>query len=286
MATHEMTKAENEILKLKKYEHIMMGIDGLDYQHGLTNEDFLLIAGGSGSGKSTIALSIACTMAKAGHTIVFINYEVSPKVLVDSMAALGFNYDIDFGTLDNRGQNRLKLISPIKGMSFNEIVKAVQLYKPKALFIDLFNGLLSGIVGIERNNLTLKYATELSFFPQKYNCAVIVTEQLVKDNKVGRPTLNDVQGASSLVHKATRVITIYRYKNSKLNEIMKKDYYPSNTNDLVMALTTEIIVRKDRLGIWASNINLIKYQKNIGFIGLDEHEISTYNNTAFGMVGK
>ena len=286
MTTHIMTKREHEILSVMQYEKINTGINGLDSQFGLTNDDFLLLAGGSGSGKSTIALFMACTMAKAGHTIVFINYEVSAKVLVDSMLMLGFNYDKDFGELDSSGQNRLKLISPLKGMTFEAITKSVQLYKPKVLFIDLFNGLLSGVVGIERNNLTLKYATELSFFPKKYNCAVVVTEQLVKDNKVGRPTLNDVQGASSLVHKATRVITIYRYKNSKLNDVIRKDYINIQFNDPIMSLATEIIVRKDRLGRWDTGITLIKFLKYTGFVDLEVLEEIDYYNTAFGMVGK
>ena len=77
MTTHIMTKREHEILSVMQYEKINTGINGLDSQFGLTNDDFLLLAGGSGSGKSTIALFMACTMAKAGHTIVFINYEVS-----------------------------------------------------------------------------------------------------------------------------------------------------------------------------------------------------------------
>jgi energy-coupling factor transporter ATP-binding protein EcfA2 len=281
-----MTNVQNDLLKLTKYEHLATGIEGLDVNRGMTTEDFLLIGGGSGSGKSTIALFMACTMAKKGHTILFINYEVSPKRLSDSITELGFNYDFDFGTFDAGGQNRLKLISPTKGFSFDAIVKAVQLYKPKVLFIDLFNGLLSGISGFERNNVTLKYATELSFFGTKHNCAVVVTEQLVKDNKVGRPTLNDIQGSSSLVHKATRILTAYRYSSAKLEELTRKAVTGKIQNGKIMLTCSELITRKDRLGLWNSGTSYIKYERGEGFLSLEDWEQAEYFSTIFGVNGK
>jgi len=282
MTTHVMNAYQNELLGLKKYTHLVTGIVGLDEQRGITTEDFMTIFGGSGSGKSLIALYMACSMAKKGHTVVFLNAENSPKIISDRIKELGFNYERDFGKLDTKGETRLKLLS-MKEIKFESLVQYLILYKPQALFIDLFSSLLENVDSYQLAKMTTHYAKELSFYPEKYNCAVIVTEQLTKDNKrTGRPSLNDVAGGAGLIRKSTKALAIYRYSKERLETLMTKALSGDVKHGEILLSCTELIVRKDRLGHWRDGLNFVKYAHTEGFLPLESWEQQEYLQHVFG----
>lgn len=277
---HIMTESQNEILSYVKYTFLTSGIEAIDHKKALLTNDFVVLAGGTGSGKSTVALYMACSIAKSGDTVVFLNAENEPKLMRDKIEALGFNYDSDFGKFESNGQNRLVILSA-KSISFNQIMPIILSYKPKALFLDLFSTLLDEVESNMIPKITRYYAKELSFYPEKYNCAIIVTEQLMKDNRrIGRPTINDIQGGSGLCQKATKIFTIYRYCKENLERMMKE-----LKGGPILMNTTELIIRKDRFGLLNDGFNFIKFDKNLGFSSLDDDEVGEYHKLVFNPKG-
>lgn len=278
-----LSTAEHEYLKHKRYQQLVTGFECLDSQRGITTEDFVVMGGGTGTGKSLIALFMACSMAKKGETVIFLNAENSKKVTSDRIREFGFDFDKDFGIPDAKGFHRLIIIS-IKDIRFESIPQFFTIYKPTAMFIDLFSSLLDHVESHLKTSFTGKYAKELSFYPEKYNCAIIVTEQLTKDSRrVGRATPDDIAGGAALTRKATKIITLYRYAKEKLDTLVAKAVKNKVTGSgQIMLSGSELIVRKDRLGFWKDGINLIKYEHGEGFISPEGYEMTDYFNTVFG----
>lgn len=286
MSDHVLTALENEKLEMKRYNFLPTGLTYLDEMRGITTEDFLTIFGGSGSGKSTIALFMACNMAKKGKKVVFLNAENSPKVMVDRIKELGFDYMRDFGVCNDKGQNRLIVISKTS-IKFQELAIHLNLYKPDAMFIDLFSSLLDDVETSMVSKMTTQYAKDLSFYPAKYNCAIIVTEQLIKDNKrIARPTLNDVAGGAGLIRKSTKCLGIYRYARERMETIMAKAVAGKAVSGQTILNTTELLPRKDRLGHWGDGMGFVKFELNDGFVSLDYEEQTEYLKDVFNIGGK
>lgn len=277
-----MNEMEHELNQLKKYTHLATGFECLDLMKGITTEDFLVISGDTGSGKSTVALAMACNMAKNGNTVVYLNAENSPKVIVDAIKNLGFNFDKDFGEF-KKGVHRL-IIYSMNDIKFADLEKLLILHEPKALFIDLFSSLLDGQPTYMTAQLTAEYAKKISFYPQKYNCAIIATEQFCKDNKrISRPNIGDIAGGAGLSRKATKVLLIYRLIKTKAEAIMNRAANQSVTeHSLTIAdISSELLTKKDRLGFWKDGFFPVKYVWQEGFSILDPNEMADYKQVAF-----
>lgn len=255
-------------LKQTERIHLHTGLPELDRSEGFGMDDFCIIAGGSGSGKSTIALFVACTMAKKGKKVAFFNVEMSEKLIQERIEQLGFDFNTDLNTMG---------LYSGKEISFQALENEIILKEYEVLFLDLFNCLLTKFSDRDKWRMTEEYATRFSFFPEQHKCAVFVTEQLTKDNKrVFRPTLDDVKGGASLIQKATKVIIVYRYVYENL-ERMQKDVVPN-----VVHSCTEIVVRKDRMGKINGKMCLLNYWHGEGFKELYEEERRLYVDFVFG----
>ncbi|MFN8770161.1 MAG: AAA family ATPase [Neisseriaceae bacterium] len=272
-----------EIMNLKQYEAYSKvsytpfntGINIFDEKRAIGLDDFTVIAGSSGSCKSTVALYMVCSMAKAGSVVVFINTENAGHVMQQRIENLGFDFNRDFGAFDKNGTPRL-IITTATEIKFDQIVNMVQAYKPQALFLDLFSALLDNTKSFDIPMVTRHYAKALAGFNEKYKCAVFVTEQLVKDSKRNyRPNLNDIQGGVALTQKATKVILIYRYLKENLERLFVKDNIPN-----LVEMTTEIIVRKDRYSRIQENFYFVKLDM-YGFSMLNPLEFEDYSNFTF-----
>lgn len=241
-----LTQLEAERANVFNPTILSTGISQLDNRDIMTTSDFLVIAGDSGGGKSTIALLMACSMAKAGKKIVFLNMENDNKVMLNSMKYLGFDYNADFGEfIAEKGSfypKNLKIIT-LNSLKMDQVRAFVLSENPDAIFIDLFSELLAGKNKNDIPNLTYEYAVELESYTKKYNCAVIVTEQLIKDNKRrGRPTFGDIGGGSNLYKKAHKILMIYSYARDNANSLIAQGHGPNSAVSTVI----ELIPLKDR----------------------------------------
>jgi replicative DNA helicase len=272
-----MTKEIYEQTEKMSYKSLFVGIPQIDTNGGITDHDCTVIAGSTGSGKSLVALFMACNLAKYGNQkVVFFNVENDIKLMTERMKDLGFDYNKDFGEFDKNGENRLVLMSG-KNMKFEMIQSAIIQYQPKALFLDLFSSLMDNQSSFMVADFTLKYAIEISEYPKQYKCSIFVTEQLIKDNRrTHRPVINDIQGGKGLPNKATKVIMVYRYVKENLERSIKQP-----VSSKVIINTTELLLRKNRMKDTIPNFMFLQLENKIGFVPLTESEEIDYTEYVF-----
>lgn len=225
------------------YKPFVTGVEIFDNSSAIGSDDFVVIAGGSGTGKSYLAMFIACNVARSGQRVLYINAEMFASVFVNRMVAAGFDFEVDFGKQDVDGHNRLMVVHQEdmqKKITYELIDEWVKKLKPDLLVVDLFGCLLPKDSSLAAT--TEKYAIGYSFYPRTYGCAVIVTEQLIKDYKFAeRPDPHHIANGKALGDKSSKIITLYNYFSA--NPI-KRLIHKSELVDRSL----EIIIRKDRLG--------------------------------------
>jgi predicted ATP-dependent serine protease len=252
-------------------EALECGIWEFDTRNGIGKDDFLVISGGTGSGKSTLSLFMACNIAKSGKRVLYFNTENSMQVMSKKIEFLGFEFDKDFGEPNQKGNPERLIIWNATELTFEQVNNAVLAYKPDVLILDLFSSILEKFQNWEFINKTRDYAKDFSFYPDKYKCAVIVTEQLTKDpSRCKRPTENDIAGGKGLGNKATKIITIYRHAKENMEKLME------DTSQLnISHIVSELVVRKDRHGRIPTKIYPVKLEFG-GFKSLMTYELAQY----------
>jgi len=87
----------------KVREYIATGIPGFDklFQHGIPKGSTVLIAGGTGSGKTNFCLQLLAHQAAQGKKCYFMGFEESEDMLIDHMEDFGWDPEklIDSGNL-------------------------------------------------------------------------------------------------------------------------------------------------------------------------------------------
>lgn len=236
-----MKLEQYQLAKQYKPIPIHLGISLLDKDGGFASDDFLVIAGATGSMKSYLAMWMALNAAKSGKRVLFINAEMLSSEFVRRIEFLGFDFENDFGAFNERGHNRFMVMHAENlndNIKYEQVERWVSILKPDLLVVDLFSCLIPAEGHIPTESL--KIAQAFSFYPRKYSCAVICTEQLIKENlKSDRPTENSISQGKSLSNKATKIITLYSYYRAN------PDKYISNYNKVVDR-TLEMIIKKDR----------------------------------------
>lgn len=266
-----MNQENFNLSKKSVVEPLKTGIWDFDARNGIGKDDFVVIGGGTGSGKSTLSLFMACNIAKSGKRVLYFNTENSMEVMANKIGFLGFDFDKDFGVMNQKGNPERLIIWNCNDLTYDQVSNAVLAYQPNVLILDLFSSILEKFQSWEFVNKTRDFSKDFSFYPQKHKCAVIVTEQLTKDpSRFKRPTENDIAGGKGLGNKATKIITIYRHAKENMEKLLD-DVNLQNISNIV----SELIVRKDRHGRLPNKIYPIKLEYG-GFKGLGSSEFSQY----------
>jgi circadian clock protein KaiC len=76
----------------KKREYIKTGITGFDklFTHGIPKGSTVLIAGGTGSGKTNFCLQVLANLASQGKKCYFMGFEEPEQRLIDQMEDFGW----------------------------------------------------------------------------------------------------------------------------------------------------------------------------------------------------
>jgi len=257
-----------------KYIPFVTGIDAFDSCNAIGNDDFVVIAGGTGSGKSYLSLWIGLNIAKNGKRVLYINQETLAREFCDRIDLLGFDYENDFGEADFLGNHRFLAVHRQdigKTITFDMVERWVKEYRPDVLILDLFSSLM--LPGCNIPTETELMSSRFKFFATQYGCSVIAVEQFSKEVKGQvRPNEDYIRGGKGLPNWATKIFTIYQYYRANPEKaIMGKNE--------ILDKTVEVIVRKD--GTNRIRLGIMLLYRDFGYRQLFDNEKETYYNIVF-----
>ena len=218
----------------------------LDNTIKLKRGDLTVIAGATGSGKSTFSLQIANNMSKE-HDVCFVSLEMKRNELIKKIicSELDINsYTIEYNKLtsydkerikDFRLSSRLKLID-YSGYTLEELENIIVSRKQDGLdvlFIDHLH--FMKINGSNTINVISEITSGLKRLAMKFDVSIVLLSQInrgVSGKEDKRPMLSDLRSCGSIEQDANAVIMLYN------------DYYYSkniNTNNVL-----EVLIRKAR----------------------------------------
>lgn len=248
-----MFNTENDIKEAlnRPIQKLITGIDYLDENMGVCDNDFIMVGAGTGHGKSTFCLSIACNMAQNNQKVLYLNLEVSKATYWNKVSESGFDRTKDFGELDSSGKAKYlhvigKEILPKKILNVKWLKTIIKSEGYKCVVIDTFEPFAKSNYGMERltDSHVANIAMELHDIAEYMSCAVIITSQIgKKGGRNWRPTTDDVKGFNSLSEKIMKVFIIYRLTKVQVELTMQKD---EKVVPNIVHHCTEIIVSKNR----------------------------------------
>ena len=219
---------------------------------GLRRRDLILLSGDIGSGKSSLALSIALRSALAGVPVLFLSGEMSEERLMERALALEGRATIDelrTGKLDDErraavGAAAVRLralplvVRPLIGRAFEEVEEAMKVVPRPALVVVDYLQLVPPPRAVEDQEDALALATRaLKGVALAEDVALLAVAQLPglrpgRDDP--RPTLDDLGGRGQVKQHADVVLGLYR----------EEMYRPGGG----MEGATELLVGKNRNG--------------------------------------
>lgn len=277
----EMTKDDFLALKDYKKEGLRTGFFDFDIKDFIGKKDYVVLAGGTGSGKSAVAIFMACSMAKAGHKVVYINAENAPHTFNQAILDFGFNHARDFGEYDKNGLNRFVIIND--KIPFESLSHLITLHNADCLFIDTWKSLILRYENVNlQTTMSAKFADELgktNGLPSQLNCCVISTHQLTKEGaKIGRPTIGDIQGSASIGEQAHKIILCWRA--SKNSDLAFRNEDKMEYQSEIFTNSVELQIAKEREGLIKSITYTYRKTRN-GYLKLNQWEREEYRNLVF-----
>jgi replicative DNA helicase len=219
---------------------------------GLRRRDLILLAGDIGSGKSSLALSIALRSALAGTPVLYLSGEMDEQRLMERALALEGRATIDelrTGKLDDErrasvGAAAVRLrglplvVRPLIGREFDEIEEALEVVpRPALVIIDYLQLVPPPRPVADQEDALALAARGLKGVALAENVAVLAVAQVpdhVAKREDPRPTLDDLGGRGQVKQHADVVLGIYR----------EEMYRPGGG----MEGATELLVTKNRNG--------------------------------------
>lgn len=209
-AKDTIERAAHPLKELRKKEYIWTGVKGFDklLHFGIPKGNALIVAGGTGSGKTILALQIMHNALKNGEKCLFITLEEAEQKLADHMSDFGW----DARKYISNGQLMVYRINPFdikrsvdallaqaKGELLIE-VKPVILptnFKPDRIFVDSLTAIAAAFSGkdetyriyieqffryLEETGATSFLITETDQIPTKYSPTG--TEEFLSDGVI------------------------------------------------------------------------------------------------------
>ncbi len=210
------------VIKGKKREFVRTGIEGFDelFEYGIPKGSSILIAGGTGSGKTILCLQIVANAARAGEKCLYMSFEESEERLKQHMEDFGWDPD----ELEKKGN----LV--IKRVSSHDIARAVEAllakergelmidiepvilpkgFKPDRIVVDSLSAIASSFIGKERNYRS--YIEQLFRYFETLGATSFLIAETEQTPKIFSPT-----GVEEFL--ADGVIVLYNIRKGDIRE--------------------------------------------------------------------
>lgn len=219
---------------------------------GFRKQDLVVLAGDVGSGKSSLALSMAVRAAREGVSVLYLSAEMGTDRLLERAVAFEAKVSVDdlrHGRLDDAargavgaaaiGLRGLTLaLRPLLGQAFDEVTDAMRLVpRPALVIVDALQDVAPPRDSARQEERVARAAHALKAVALEHDTAVLAlchTPGLVAGRADMRPVLDDLGGARAVKQVADVVLALYR----------EEMYRP----DAGVEGAAEVLVRKNRNG--------------------------------------
>lgn len=246
---------ENEYIKAKdiyttlneKKEQVKLGFPYLDQALNLSETDLLILAGGTGTGKTAFALNLLDNLSDK-YQCVYFNMEMSKNVLYKRLVALKTGVSLmELNNLKNLSRDvklkikeamveleKRKIILVSKSTNTNQIKNAIPQIKTDrhiVVFLDHI-GLIKGKGNSLYEKMT-SIAKSLREISLDNNCTIIGLCQLSREAQKQDtvPKLQDLRDSGEIEQSARKVLMLYNKTKNKDARIQDMDIIIAKNDD-------------------------------------------------------
>ena len=246
---------ENEYIKAldiantleEENAQVKLGFGDLDKSLYISENDFVVLAGGTGTGKTTFALNLLSNLSKE-YQCVYFNMEMSKKTLYKRLCSIETGIDITkFNDMKNFTPNELsflytkldrieerKIILINNSQSIDTIEKTISRIQSDRKIIVILDhiGLINGAGNSLYEKMT-NIAKRIRSLCLDYNCTIFGLCQLSRESQKEErePKLQDVRDSGEIEQSARKVILLYNKDCKKQNEIKDVDILVAKNDD-------------------------------------------------------
>lgn len=246
---------ENEYIKAldvantlrEENAQVKLGFGDLDKNLYISQNDFVILAGGTGTGKTTFALNLLSNLSKE-YQCVYFNMEMSKKTLYKRLCSIETGFDINkFNDLSKFEPNELtylyikldeietrKIILINNSQSIDAIEKTIsRIQSDKKIIVILDHiGLINGVGNSLYEKMT-NIAKKIRGICLDYNCTIFGLCQLSRESQKEErePKLQDLRDSGEIEQSARKVILLYNKDFKKQNTLKDVDLLVAKNDD-------------------------------------------------------
>ena len=245
---NEYITAEDMINTLEEENsQVKLGFSDLDKALYISQNDFVILAGGTGTGKTTFALNLLSNLSKE-YQCVYFNMEMSKKTLYKRLSAIETGINInkfnDIRTLETREVKFLyqkiseieerKIILINNSQSIDNIEKIISNIKDDRKIVVILDHI--GLINAQGNSLYEKMtnvAKKIRGLCLDYNCTIFGLCQLSRESQKDErePKLQDLRDSGEIEQSARKVILLYNKDYKKQIDIKNVDILVAKNDD-------------------------------------------------------
>ena len=245
---NEYITAEDIINTLdEENSQVKLGFSDLDKALYISQNDFVVLAGGTGTGKTTFALNLLSNLSKE-YQCVYFNMEMSKKTLYKRLSAIETGINInkfnDIRTLETREVKFLyqkiseieerKIILINNSQNIDNIEKIISNIKDDRKIVVILDHI--GLINSQGNSLYEKMtnvAKKIRGLCLDYNCTIFGLCQLSRESQKDErePKLQDLRDSGEIEQSARKVILLYNKDYKKQIDIKNVDILVAKNDD-------------------------------------------------------
>lgn len=245
---NEYITAEDMINTLEEENsQVKLGFSDLDKALYISQNDFVILAGGTGTGKTTFALNLLSKLSKE-YQCVYFNMEMSKKTLYKRLSAIETGINInkfnDIRTLETREVKFLyqkiseieerKIILINNSQNIDNIEKIISNIKDDRKIVVILDHI--GLINAQGNSLYEKMtnvAKKIRGLCLDYNCTIFGLCQLSRESQKDErePKLQDLRDSGEIEQSARKVILLYNKDYKKQIDIKNVDILVAKNDD-------------------------------------------------------
>lgn len=245
---NEYITAEDMINTLEeKNSQVKLGFSDLDKALYISQNDFVILAGGTGTGKTTFALNLLSNLSKE-YQCVYFNMEMSKKTLYKRLSAIETGININkfnnLKTLETKETKFLyqkiseieerKIILINNSQNIDNIEKIISNIKDDRKIVVILDHI--GLINAQGNSLYEKMtnvAKKIRGLCLDYNCTIFGLCQLSRESQKDEraPKLQDLRDSGEIEQSARKVILLYNKDYKKQIDIKNVDILVAKNDD-------------------------------------------------------